>query len=147
MYMLYIMRVYTAEVDKKLVKATKETPMYTLAGQEVYAKCVDVSDGDTAQFVFRVASNQPLYRYSCRMTGYNSAEIKGGSEEEKEQARASKQALSEQILGKVVVLSVGTFDKYGRLLVTVRSGEQNINKWMIEHGYGKPYMGHGEKQW
>jgi endonuclease YncB( thermonuclease family) len=133
--------------DIQLLAADKKTPKFTLCGQVVQAKCVDVYDGDTAQFVFRLEMNHPLYRYSCRMTGYNSAEIKGQSVEEKEKAKIARDALKGLILGRVVTLNIGKFDKYGRPLVSVLVDGQDVNAWMISGGYGAPYTGKGEKKW
>ncbi len=133
--------------DSELLNADKSVPKYSLAGRTVYAKCVSVYDGDTAQFVFRPSPKQRLCRYSCRMIGYNSAEIRGGSEAEKTQAQICKKALSDMILNKIVTLDLGEFDKYGRPLVTVHLGDIDVNKWMVEHDYGKLYMGKGAKEW
>lgn len=135
------------DTDLELANADKKVPKYTLAGLTVQAKCVSVYDGDTAQFVFRTSLGQHLYRYSCRMIGYNSAEIRGGSAAESTQAQISKRALSDMILGKIVILDLGEFDKYGRPLVAVRLGDLDVNKWMIDHGYGKLYTGRGAKTW
>lgn len=130
----------------ELINATSNTPKFTLSGT-VQAKCVSVYDGDTASFVFRIAPTLPLYKFSCRMIGYNSAEIRGGSEEEKKKAVESKNALSEKILNKIVTLQIGEFDKYGRPLVIVTCDGVNINQWMLTNNYGKTYNGRGEKQW
>ncbi len=134
-------------VDAELLRADKSVPKYTLAGRRVMAKCVSVYDGDTAQFVFRADVGQPLCRYSCRMIGYNSAEIRGGSEAEKAQAQVSKNALSDMILHKIVTLDLGEFDKYGRPLAAVHCAGVDVNRWMIDNGHGKLYTGRGAKEW
>lgn len=134
-------------MDPELLASSIKTPKYSLDGTLVHAKCVKVYDGDTAQFVFRTDPGKPLYRYSCRMRGYNSAEIKGGSAEEKAKAVLSRDALAGLILDRVVKISLGDFDKYGRPLVTVNVDGVNVNEWMVEGGHGKPYTGAGEKVW
>lgn len=131
-------------MDKELESATNTTPTFTIAG-EYMAKCVKVYDGDTATFVFRPFGI--LFKFSCRMLGYNSAEIRGGSEEEHKRAVAAKEALESMILGKIVKLEVGNMDKYGRPLVNVFLDDQNINQWMIKNKYGVEYKGKGEKLW
>lgn len=133
--------------DIELLNADKNVPRFSLKGITVAAKCVAVYDGDTAQFVFRLAPGQPLYRYSCRMTGYNSAEIKGKTAEECAAAKIARDALRDQILNRIVQLQIGDFDKYGRPLVTVTLGYVNINSWMIIGGYGVEYDGTGAKKW
>lgn len=132
-----------------LSAASTKTPKFTFAGATATAKCVKVYDGDTATFVFSVLGLQP-YKYSCRMLGYNSAEIRGGSEAEKTSARAARDFLSGMILDKIVELSFGDFDKYGRPLVEVYVGESprvHVNALMVEAGHGAPYTGRGEKKW
>ncbi len=136
-----------ADEDIELTNATTKTPKFTLDGCVVRAKCVKVYDGDTAQFVFRHGEGRPLFRYSCRMMGYNSAEIHGESAAERAAAQLAKAALAEKILGKVVLLNIGKFDKYGRPLVVVYNDIENINKSMVAAGHGQPYTGQGEKKW
>jgi endonuclease YncB( thermonuclease family) len=133
--------------DDVLMRATKKTPKFSLDGTATFAKCVDVYDGDTAQFVFRIFPVGPLYRFSCRMMGYNSAEIKGQTEEERNKALEAKKALSDLILDKVVALKLGKFDKYGRVLVTVSVNNIDVNKYMVDNNYGKIYTGRGAKLW
>ena len=124
----------------------KKTPRFYFSGV-VEAKCVSVYDGDTAQFCFKPFEGCPISRFTCRMYGYNSAEIKSKDEEEKAKAVESRDALSRLILDKIVDLEVGRFDKYGRVLVKVFIEKQNVNEWMIEQGYGKEYFGKGDKKW
>lgn len=132
-----------------LERASMDTPKFTFAG--VYAaKCVKVYDGDTIQVVFCFAGT--LSRFSIRMYGYNSAEIKSHDAEEKAAAVAARDALASLILGKIVDLEVLGEDKYGRLLGEVScadsAGEKiNVNKWMLKEGHGKEYYGEGEKNW
>jgi endonuclease YncB( thermonuclease family) len=130
----------------ELINADKKTPKFSIA-QTCDAKCVSVYDGDTAQFVFRAYANAPYQRFSCRMLGYNSAEIKTSDLVEKEQALRSRDALAGKILNKIVQITVSDFDKYGRPLVTVQSDGIDINQWMVNHGHGQPYTGAGEKKW
>ena len=130
-----------------LTAADNSTPLYTLEGLRVQAKCTAVYDGDTAYFAFRVAEGAPIYRYKCRMAGYNSAELRTRDPVEKAAGIAAKNALSADICDKIVTLSIGKYDKYGRLLVEVFHSGENINKKMVTGGFGKPYDGRGEKQW
>jgi len=134
-------------VDQELLDATyKSVPKFNVSGTK-QAKCVSCFDGDTAQFAMRLYENSPIFRFSCRFLGYNSAEIHGKTPEEKAKAVESKKALSDMILDKVVTLEVGSLDKYGRPLVTVICGGVNVNEWMLANGHGKPYTGEGEKAW
>jgi endonuclease YncB( thermonuclease family) len=127
--------------------ADNNTPIFSLEGLRTQAKCTSVYDGDTAYFAFRVNPDAPVYRYKCRMAGYNSAELRTKDPAEKTAGLAAKNALLNEICGKIVTISVGKYDMYGRLLVTVFNGEENVNQKMILGGYGKPYSGRGKKEW
>jgi endonuclease YncB( thermonuclease family) len=125
----------------------KKFPRFNLEG--VYeATCVRVYDGDTADFVFSPCKCKENIRFSCRMLGYNSAEIRTKDPKEKEKAIKSKEALASKILYKKVFLQVlNKNDKYGRLLGTVTLNGENINDWMVTNGHGKVYKGRGKKNW
>lgn len=109
-------------------------------------KVVKVYDGDTITIASKLPYDQsPVYRFSVRMLGIDTPEIKGSSPKEKFLAKQARDALSAMILGKIVYLKdVGT-EKYGRLLATVYYEETNLNQWMIDKKYAVPYDG-GTKQ-
>lgn len=132
-----------------LAAATPKTRLFTLRGIKCDAKCVGVHDGDTAQMVFEPFPGIGLHRFSCRFAGYNSAEVCGSgvTVEEKRAGAAARDALAGQILDKIVQLTLGDFDKYGRVLVEVCLNGVNVNQWMLENGHGKPYTGAGAKSW
>ena len=66
---------------------------------------------------------------------------------------AAKDAIHQLTYGKLVVIELGKFDKYGRPLVrmyqTSRVEERGtalcINDWMIANGHGVPYDGGTKK--
>ena len=139
-----------------------KTPKWSFQGLSVNAKCVKVYDGDTATFVFIPHSGGKPRSFSCRLVGYNSAELKSKDPNEKAIAIASRDYLTSLILNKIVELKLGSFDKYGRILVdvylpitsscTVMSLTNDIlpihvNAHMIKAGYGKLYNGTGPKTW
>lgn len=76
---------------------------------------------------------------------YDSAEMDSKDAELLSAATVARDALRSAILGRIVRIDCGGFDKYGRLLVTVWKGKVNINKWMLDKGYGQPYRGAGQK--
>lgn len=131
-------------VNQDLINSTAKTPKFTITGSYA-AKVVKVYDGDTFWAVFNF--NNGLHRFICRMAGYNSAEIRGGSDEEKAKAIESKEALTKLIMNKIVKLDVNGFDKYGRILVKTFIDDIDVNKYMLDNNYGKPYNGAGEKKW
>lgn len=122
---------------------------FTFAGQRFLAKIVDYYDGDTVRVAFSYGGQ--LIQYKARMAGYDSPEMKPlksnpNREAEKAAAIAARAALIGKVGAALVYIECGEFDKYGRLLVTVhlRDGHdngENVNAWMIAHGYGAPYDG------
>lgn len=107
-----------------------------------YGKVVKVYDGDTITLAAHLPiPNSPLYRFSVRLNGIDTPEIKGKTRAEKELAVVAKNALSDFILGKVVELRNIANEKYGRVLADVYSGPIHVNEWMIENGYAVAYAG------
>jgi endonuclease YncB( thermonuclease family) len=165
--------------DADLLACTyKETPPASLKGMTFWAKCVRVVDGDTAHFAFRPGSpDGAIFRYRCRLRGYNTAEMRGKSEEEREKALAAKKRLSVLLTGEegvvvgrkagaeteadagagaggggatepfLVQIVCGENDKYGRPLVDVVCPEGDVCEIMIREGYAKAYNGRGPKEY
>jgi endonuclease YncB( thermonuclease family) len=106
-------------------------------------KVIKVYDGDTITIASKYpgAENSPMYRFSVRLNGIDSAEIKGKTVAEKEQAILARDALSKMILNKIVTLKNLSTEKYGRLLAEVYLDDLHLNAWMLEHNYAVPYDG------
>ncbi len=137
---------------------------FSLAGMVLPVELYSVYDGDTISIMFK-----PFTKYltlvnnkltevdcektyiSCRMVGYNSAEIRGASDEEKEVAKKAKNYLMSLLADGNLIAEFHDFDKYGRPLVDIYKINQDekihINKKMINSGYGIAYLGKGEKVW
>lgn len=124
--------------DAILAKTNIETPMWSLEGRTLRAKCVKVYDGDTIH-VNVLLGDRPV-RFKCRMLGYDSPEMNAKDSNEKTRAIAARDALSGLICDQLVTIECGKFDKYGRLLIVcVASDGKNINEWMLNMGHGAPY--------
>jgi len=109
-------------------------------------KVIKVYDGDTITIASKLPnSEQPIYRFSVRLNGIDSAEIKGKTINEKQMAIKSRDALHELIFGKIVHLDKISTEKYGRILADVYLDELHVNKWMLDNKYAVPYDG-GTKQ-
>ena len=143
-------------------------PEWTLKGRVEFAKCFDVYDGDTFKVIFSV-DGDCYWHIACRAQGINTAEINSRDPVEKEKAIAARTQLRSLILGKIIVIKFGEFDKYGRPLADafvradghplnpeddrsaaeyILSGELlNVNKFMIRSGMAAEYWGSGEKTW
>lgn len=110
------------------------------------AKIVEVYDGDTCTIVFFL--NKRIIKYKCRMLGYDSPEMKPlkSIENRNEIIEKAKNArnffislLKESDF--IVDITMGKFDKYGRILATMSNKMGNINELMIQNGHGVPYDG------
>lgn len=124
-------------------KECEEFVMIVKAG-----RVIDVYDGDTITIASYVELNgepRKLYKFSCRLNGIDTPEIKGGSPTEKECATIARDALRKLILGKVVTLFNHSKEKYGRVLADIYHDKIHLSEWMIEKRYAVPYDGGTKK--
>jgi micrococcal nuclease len=105
-------------------------------------KVIKVYDGDTITIASKLPyKSSEMYRFSVRLRGIDSPEIKSKSLAEKELAMNSKMALSNLILGQIVELKNVSTEKYGRILADVYIDNVNVNTWMLENKLALPYDG------
>ena len=105
---------------------------------------IKVYDGDTITIasVLDGMTNSPLWRFSVRLNGIDTPELKGGkNEQEKECAILARDWLSGQILNKKVILKNVQTEKYGRLLAEVWFKGKNMNQAMIDNRFAVAYDG------
>ena len=109
-------------------------------------RVIKVYDGDTITIASKLPFNDsPLYRLSVRFNGIDTPEIKGKTEDEKNAAKSARDALSNLILNKVVILKNIQSEKYGRILAEVYLDELCVNEWMIQQRYAVKYDGGTKK--
>jgi endonuclease YncB( thermonuclease family) len=106
---------------------------------------IKVYDGDTITIATKLPYNSELYRFSIRLKGIDSAEIKSSSLDEQKIAKEAKQCLTNLILNKYVSLQNLETEKYGRILADVYLGELHINKWMLQEHLAVEYDGGTKK--
>ena len=116
-------------------------------GKTVEAKIVSVYDGDTVKAIFPL--NGVLYKWSCRLTGVDTPELRTRNIKEKKHGYFVRDELRKKILGQVVLLECGDLDKYGRLLVKIicHDGKCRIDEWLINNGYAFYYDGGTKSSW
>jgi endonuclease YncB( thermonuclease family) len=127
-----------------LADATAKTPLFTLQGLETRAKCTKCYDADTVHLVFPYGDK--LHRWTCRLLGIDSAEIRTTDLKEKEHATRARDYVRARILDKVVTVTCGKFDKYGRLLVTIYYEGVNLNEHLVAEGFAYEYTGKTKRQ-
>ena len=132
------------EVQKMRIIKWEETTAFTppIAGGQV----IKVYDGDSITIAgYLPMYNSPLFRFSVRLNGIDTAEIKGKSEDEITAAKQARDALSKLILHKEIILkNVGT-EKYGRVLADVYLDDLCVNDWLIKECYAVKYDGGTKK--
>lgn len=149
-----------------------QTQIFSFEGEKVIAKIVDVYDGDTFKAVFKF--NGKYQKFTCRCLGYDSPEMKPiqtgtnrtneDIKEEKEFALRAKNQFIDFLRprDRFVLLHLGKFDKYGRILTSVYvyaptapfspfyeldNGYICVNELMIKSGLVLPYDGKTKKTW
>tara|TARA_Y100000813_G_scaffold106893_1_gene76436 strand:+ start:171 stop:593 length:423 start_codon:yes stop_codon:yes gene_type:complete len=124
-----------------------DAPNFSLKDLVIDAKVISVYDGDTIKCIFPFKGE--FFKWNCRLSGIDTPEIRTKCKKEKEYGYKVRDILRNRILNKVVSLKCGSFDKYGRLLVSVKciDNECDINKWLIENNYAFEYLGGKKKSW
>lgn len=141
------------------------TPPLTLDGMFVPARLVDCYDGDTATVVLPFRGD--YFKFTCRMMGIDTCEMKSKIKENKETAikarnrflqlaglpmsdlsaplkrKAIQTMLDQQVV--IVWLKCHDFDKYGRLLADFHTApdatSKPISKTLIEEKLAYEYYG------
>lgn len=107
---------------------------------------IKVYDGDTITIASKMPYlESPMYRFSVRLNGIDTPEIKGKNADEKEIAKKARDELSALIMNKTVTLKNVQSEKYGRILAEVYLEDVCVNDWMIEKKFAVKYDG-GTKQ-
>jgi endonuclease YncB( thermonuclease family) len=107
---------------------------------------IKVYDGDTITIASKMPyPESPLYRFSVRLNGIDTPEIKGKNEDEKEIAKKARNELTTLIMNKEVTLKNVQSEKYGRILAEVYLGDICLNDWLVEKKFAVKYDG-GTKQ-
>lgn len=132
--------VETARIHKAVEHITwkTSTPYIPPVTQGMVIK---VYDGDTITIATVLPHYDTVYRFSVRLLGIDTAEMKGGTFAEKESAIKARDALASKILGKMILLENVSLEKYGRILADVHYNDVHINKWMLDQGLAVAYDG------
>eukprot|EP01063_Lacrimia_lanifica_P016098 TRINITY_DN22712_c0_g1_i1.p1 TRINITY_DN22712_c0_g1~~TRINITY_DN22712_c0_g1_i1.p1 ORF type:complete len:343 (+),score=125.82 TRINITY_DN22712_c0_g1_i1:48-1076(+) len=110
--------------------------------QIIGGRVVDVYDGDTLTLAGYVAHNPELFKFSVRLRGIDTPEMRTKSEDEKAAAVAAKEFVKKAVEGEVVWLQEVALDKYGRLLANVFTAKGVcINDELIRRHHAVAYDG------
>jgi len=143
-----------SNVDAEMDAATYEN-LPTFMPEIKTAKIVRVYDGDTVTIATRIQIDgkeiPKIFRFSLRLRGIDSPELKTKNQTEKALAIQSRDALSNLILGKIMTIENVDYDKYGRILADMITPDGvNVSQWMIDNGLAVKYDGgtkHRPNEW
>lgn len=117
-------------VSKKNNKAKKEAAI-----TEISCKVIAISDGDTIKCL-----SADKKQIKVRLNQIDAPESK------QDFGTKSKQALSDLIFGKEVIIKSAGIDRYKRTLGTIYAGEQDINLEMVKSGMAWVYTQYAKDQ-
>ena len=107
-------------------------------------RVIKVYDGDTITITSKLPiKKSPLYRFSVRLNGIDTPEMKGSgvTDDEKNAAHSAKEFVSNLILNKYVSLKNIQNEKYGRILADVYIGDIHLNQLLLKEKYAVAYDG------
>jgi micrococcal nuclease len=108
----------------------------------VSGRVIKVYDGDTITIAaYSENTGGKLYKYSVRILGIDTPEIRTKNKTEKEVAKIARDKLAMMIYNNMIRLENISFDKYGRLLAYVIYEDIYINEWLIEKRLAVLYDG------
>jgi endonuclease YncB( thermonuclease family) len=116
-------------------------------GMRINAKVLRVIDGDTI-VVGAYLLGIPL-QLVCRCAGYNCAELRGKTEQERAAAIDAREFARDLLLERIVTVIIRKYDKYGgRYLADIEFEDgKKLCSIMVEHNHAKSYNGKGTAKW
>jgi len=146
------------------------TRPFSFEGRREKCKVLKVYDGDTVTLGFfyhstsqvegsrrgvdsAVAASAAPIRINCRCRGYDTPELKSKDATERELAKQAKDYVSKLLLGAIVMVEFGPFDKYGRPLVdivlpsAIPSDKRLLSEEMLRTPFGHAYDGGTKEKW
>ena len=109
-----------------------------------YGYVIKVYDGDTITVAAYPFKNSIPYRFSLRLNGIDTPELRTKCEKEKELGYLVKEKLENKILNKIIYIRDVSTEKYGRLLCNIFENiddKKSINQWIIDNKMGTVYNG------
>ena len=158
-----------ATIDDLRRLTDKDIGEFSLNGVECPGKVVDIYDGDTCKVI--LLNDGKYMKFNCRLLGIDTPEMKPSAskpnrEEEIVAAKKcrnrfiqlatncncsvdeinTKSQVLKQLMNdntKVVRISCGPFDKYGRLLIKLFDMETSecVNDLLVKEGFARTYYG------
>ena len=128
------------------IQELDDAPWFTLDGEQLQCKIIDVYDGDTITIIFPF--NGGYYKDKCRLCGIDTPEVRTKNAEEKAAGIKVRDWLKEKILNKIMLIEFKGKDKYGRLMGVIYENinSTSINMQLVANGMAYKYEGDKKKQ-
>lgn len=120
----------------------KDTQEFTVPIES--GQVIKVYDADTITIACKLPfEGSPLYRFSVRLAGIDTPEIKGKNvgEEEKTAGKLARDFVHQMAFQKQVKLKNVSNEKYGRILADVYIGDVHLNQLLLDERHAVPYGG------
>ena len=150
----HLTRLWQANPGEDVSEAVKtativNTPKFSLEtnGRRLPGRVIEVYDGDTVVIAMNMYSKVSAFK--IRLANINTPELKPAIVTEDRanivaKAKAARDFLASEILGKIVWVDIKGFEKYGRLLCDIYAAPQgaiSVNQKMIDSGHAVQYSG------
>jgi len=112
-------------------------------------RVIKVYDGDTITIASKLPYKlSPLYKFSVRLNGIDTPEMKGKdvTDDEKKAANEVKEFISNLLLNKHIRLENVQSEKYGRILADVYINNIHVNELLLKERYAVIYDGGTKKK-
>ena len=123
-----------SQTKKEDIPETAPNFSSSLEKFETNARVVRIVDGDTFEAIFKL--NDEYLKFMCNLE-VNAPELRGGTEETKNDAKESKKFLQDLVLNKIVYLKCKKFDYLGRIIVEMFINEKNVSEILVENGFAE----------
>jgi endonuclease YncB( thermonuclease family) len=140
-------------------KYDDRTPIFSLNGKNTLCRVIDILDGDTIKIIIPLFDN--FYKFSVRLNGIDTCELKSNNEENKKLGIKAKVRLTELICNENISLDKNelkkllnnnvfliyvkcyNFDKYGRLLcdISKTNNSRCFSDILLEEKLAYKYIG------
>lgn len=134
---------------KELLSEIQWKDCKTFVPRVDFGKVIKVYDGDsiTVATMFKDSAHAGIYRFSVRLNGIDTPEMRTRNLDEKKVAQFVQRKLEERLLGKFVTLKNVELEKYGRLLcdVYLEGSDESINEWLLTNHFAVKYDGGTKK--
>lgn len=147
------------------IKFNKKTPKFSFENLETSCRIVSLYDGDTIDIILPLIPNEYIgYRFSCRLYGIDTCELKNSNEFLKGISQKSilflyhqitkntlpklpflelRELIEKDLNDNVYLLKVKCFqfDKYGRILLDIFTDNTTASDLLLENKLAYPYLG------